>query len=184
MKIGIIVAMQSELDCVRRLLENPREERHGASLFIVGTCGAHELILTQSGIGKVSSAIRAYELIDRYHPDALLNTGVAGGIDPSMRVMDIVVGSEIVYHDVWCGEGNAWGQIQGLPPRFHSDSALVEKALQVETSLRIYKGLMCSGDRFITDPVELASSSSPKAWPSTWSRAPSPRYATCAESPS
>ncbi|WP_272961062.1 5'-methylthioadenosine/adenosylhomocysteine nucleosidase [Barnesiella viscericola] len=156
MKIGIIVAMQSELDCVRRLLENPREERHGASLFIVGTSGAHELILTQSGIGKVSSAIRAYELIDRYRPDALLNTGVAGGIDPSMRVMDIVVGSEIVYHDVWCGEGNAWGQIQGLPPRFHSDPALVEKALQVETSLRIYKGLVCSGDRFITDPVELA----------------------------
>ena len=103
--------MQSELDCVRRLLENPREERYGASLFTIGTNGAHELILTQSGIGKVSSAIRAYELIDRYHPDCVLNTGVAGGIDASMRVMDIVVGSEIVYHDVWCGEGNAWGQI-------------------------------------------------------------------------
>ena len=97
MKIGIIVAMQSELDCVRRLLENPREERYGASLFTIGTNGAHELILTQSGIGKVSSAIRAYELIDRYHPDCVLNTGVAGGIDASMRVMDIVVGDEIVY---------------------------------------------------------------------------------------
>lgn len=81
MKIGIIVAMQSELECVRCLLENPREEQHGSSLFIIGTNGKHELILTQSGIGKVSSAIRTYELIDRYAPDCILNTGVAGGID-------------------------------------------------------------------------------------------------------
>ena len=121
MKIGIIVAMQSELECVRCLLENPREEQHGSSLFIIGTNGKHELILTQSGIGKVSSAIRTYELIDRYAPDCILNTGVAGGIDRSMHVMDIVVGSEIVYHDVWCGEGCAWGQIDGLPARFHSE---------------------------------------------------------------
>ena len=99
MKIGIIVAMQSELECVRCLLENPREEQHGSSLFIIGTNGKHELILTQSGIGKVSSAIRTYELIDRYAPDCILNTGVAGGIDRSMHVMDIVVGSEIVYHE-------------------------------------------------------------------------------------
>ena len=156
MKIGIIVAMQSALECVRCLLENPREEQHGSSLFIIGTNGKHELILTQSGIGKVSSAIRTYELIDRYAPDCILNTGVAGGIDRSMHVMDIVVGSEIVYHDVWCGEDCAWGQIDGLPARFHSDPALVEKALKVSTDLSLYKGLVCSGDRFITDPAELS----------------------------
>ena len=156
MKIGIIVAMQSELECVRCLLENPREEQHGSSLFIIGTNGKHELILTQSGIGKVSSAIRTYELIDRYAPDCILNTGVAGGIDRSMHVMDIVVGSEIVYHDVWCGEDCAWGQIDGLPAQFHSDPALVEKALKVSTDLSLYKGLVCSGDRFITDPAELS----------------------------
>ena len=149
MKIGIIVAMQSELECVRCLLENPREEQHGSSLFIIGTNGKHELILTQSGIGKVSSAIRTYELIDRYAPDCILNTGVAGGIDRSMHVMDIVVGSEIVYHDVWCGEDCAWGQIDGLPARFHSDPALVEKALKVSTDLSLYKGLVCSGDRHV-----------------------------------
>ena len=51
MKIGFIVAMQSELECVRCLLENPREEQHGSSLFIIGTNGIHDLILTQSGIG-------------------------------------------------------------------------------------------------------------------------------------
>ncbi len=156
MKIGIIVAMASELACVRRLFENPREERHNASLFIIGNSGDHQFILTQSGIGKVASAIRAYELIDRYAPDCVLNTGIAGGIDPSMQVMDIVVGDEIVYHDVWCGQGNEWGQVQGFPTRYHSDPALVEKALQIKTDLRLYKGLVCSGDRFITAPGELA----------------------------
>lgn len=158
MKIGIIVAMTRELACVRRLLENPREEQHNsnASLFIIGNSGNHQIILTQSGIGKVASAIRTYELIDRYAPDCILNTGVAGGIDPSMQVMDIVIGHEIVYHDVWCGEGNEWGQVQGFPARYHSDPVLVEKALQVESDLRLYKGLICSGDRFITAPGELA----------------------------
>ncbi len=155
MKIGIIVAMESELACVRSLLGAPREEVLGASRFIVGEAGGHELVITQCGIGKVSSAVRAYELIERYVPDCILNTGVAGGIDASMRVMDIVVGSEIVYHDVWCGEGNEWGQVQGLPARFHSDPALVQKALQVCTDLSIYEGLVCSGDQFITDREQL-----------------------------
>lgn len=148
--------MQSELDCVRGLLSEQREERHGTSMFITGGCGSHRIILTQSGIGKVSSAIRAYELIDRYAPDCLLNTGVAGGIDPSMQVMDVVVGREIVYHDAWCGEGNEWGQIQGLPARFHSAPALVEKALKISSDSPLHSGLICSGDRFITDPAELS----------------------------
>ncbi len=155
MRIGVIVAMQSELDCVRSLLDAPREEQRGGSLFIMGHAGAHELVITQCGIGKVLSAVRAYELIDRYTPDCILNTGVAGGIDPSMRVMDIVIGSEIVYHDAWCGEGNEWGQIQGLPARFHSAPDLVQKALRVETDLSVYEGLVCSGDQFITDREKL-----------------------------
>ena len=95
------------------------------------------------------------ELIQRYAPDIIVNTGVAGGIDPLTQVMDIVVGENMVYHDVWCGEGNEYGQVQGLPARFVSDKRLCKLALSVAHDGSVYGGLICSGDKFITDKDEL-----------------------------
>lgn len=95
------------------------------------------------------------EMIQRYTPDIIVNTGVAGGIDPLTQVMDIVVGENMVYHDVWCGEGNEYGQVQGLPARFVSDKELCKLALSVAHEGNVYGGLICSGDKFITDKEEL-----------------------------
>lgn len=156
MKIGIIVAMQDELACVEGMLNDKATiKAETGSNFITGKTGKHEIILTQSGIGKVNAAIRTCELIDRYHPDIVINSGVAGGIDASTRVMDMVVGTDVVYHDVWCGEGNEYGQVQGLPDRFAGNRKLVEKVLMANEGQRVYGGLICSGDKFITDREEL-----------------------------
>lgn len=156
MKIGIIVAMQAELACVEGILTDRHEtEGTGGARFITGKAGNHEIILVQSGIGKVCAAVRTYELITRFAPDCVINTGVAGGIDPSTRVMDMVVATEVVYHDVWCGDGNEYGQVQGLPPRFATDRGLVEKILTANANERVYGGLICSGDQFITARTEL-----------------------------
>lgn len=156
MKIGIIVAMQDELTCVEGMLNDKATiKAETGSNFITGKTGKHEIILTQSGIGKVNAAIRTCELIDRYHPDIVINSGVAGGIDASTRVMDMVVGTDVVYHDVWCGEGNEYGQVQGLPDRFAGNRELVEKVLSANEGKRVYGGLICSGDKFITDGEEL-----------------------------
>lgn len=156
MKIGIIVAMTSELDCVRSLIRNDREEKSNQATFYVGSDGKHEIILTQSGIGKVNAALRTQTLILNYTPDCIINTGVAGGIDMSTRMFDIVIGRETVYHDVWLGDGNVIGQIEGLPPRFPADNVLLQKVERaVSGNDRIYSGLICSGDQFITDKKEL-----------------------------
>lgn len=156
MQIGIIVAMHDELVCVEGMLENKREfVADSGSLFIIGDAGRHEIILTQSGIGKVCAAVRCHELIARFAPDVIINTGVAGGIDAATRVMDMVVGSEVVYHDVWCGEGNEYGQVQGLPARYVADAVLLDKVLASNAGKRVYGGLICSGDKFITDRDEL-----------------------------
>ncbi len=110
------------------------------------------------GIGKVNAACGASELIRTYHPDAVISTGVAGGIDSCLRVMDVVVSRHIVYHDVWCGEGNAYGQVQGLPEQFTADEQLLTNALNLDVQdTRIVPGLICSGDKFITDRTELES---------------------------
>ena len=93
MKIGIIVAMISELDCVLTLLQNAHKEMHNRGEFFVGSDGQHEIILTQSGIGKVNAALRAQTLILNYAPDCIVNTGVAGGIDASSQVFDVIIGT-------------------------------------------------------------------------------------------
>ena len=156
MKIGIIVAMESELACVKALLQDRKEEHIGNETFHTGTNGTHRLILTQSGIGKVNAALHAQTLIRNFAPDCIINTGVAGGIDASSQVFDMVIGRETAYHDAWFGEGNVVGQIQGLPPRFTADKELLRK-VEAATSgnERIYSGLICSGDQFITDRKEL-----------------------------
>ncbi len=156
MKIGIIVAMQKELACVENLLAEKQVEtsRSGTS-FIIGSMGNHTLVIAQCGIGKVNAAVRAYEMINNYAPDCIINTGVAGGIDVQMQVMDMVVGTEVVYHDMWCGEGNEYGQVEGMPARLTADKNIVEKVLAANAGTRVYGGLICSGDKFITDRAEL-----------------------------
>ena len=116
MKIGIIAAMSSEREQLAGLLEGARVERNGRYEYTIGQLGVNTLYLMECGIGKVNAAVGAAELIGCVHPDAVISTGVAGGIDASVGVMDVVASSQVVYHDVWCGEGNALGQVQGLPP--------------------------------------------------------------------
>ncbi len=147
--------MTSEYGLVKSLMEQAKEVPVRGLLFTEGQIGNVEVVLVKSGIGKVCAAVGTMELIQRYAPDIIVNTGVAGGIDPLTQVMDIVVGENMVYHDVWCGEGNEYGQVQGLPARFVSDKRLCKLALSVAHDGSVYGGLICSGDKFITDKDEL-----------------------------
>ncbi len=154
-KIGIIVAMTSEFNLVNVLLEEKHERNVNGFSFVEGRLDGKEVVLAKSGIGKVCAAVGVSEMIREYSPACIVNTGVAGGIDASLQVMDIVVGGRTVYHDVWCGEGNAYGQIQGLPAFFEADARLLKAALSIESDVRLLNGLICTGDQFITDRVAL-----------------------------
>lgn len=155
MKIGIISAMNSEHRQLAECLSRKQESGEGRFRYVEGQLGTNDLVLTQSGIGKVNAAVGAAELIRRYAPQCIISTGVAGGIDSCLNVMDVVVSSRIVYHDVWCGEGNAYGQIQGLPLYFTGNETLFQCAISLDTETAIHGGLICSGDKFITDRQEL-----------------------------
>ena len=147
--------MGAEFRLVEALLEEKKPTVIRGFRFVRGKIGKQEVVLMQSGIGKVCAATGTTMMIHHFVPDRILNTGVAGGIDDSLRVMDIVIGKEIVYHDVWCGEGNEMGQVQGLPARYAGDTALLHAALSVHTDVILHEGLICSGDRFITNAEEL-----------------------------
>ena len=155
MKIGIIAAMSSEYKQVAQLLEDKKEYTEGMYEYTEGKIKNNTVILTKCGIGKVNAAVGAVELIRTFQPDCIISTGVAGGIDKCLKVMDVVASAQIVYHDVWCGEGNAYGQIQGMPTFFEGNKTLFECAISLDTETPIHGGLICSGDKFITDREEL-----------------------------
>lgn len=155
MKIGVIVAMGAEFKLVAQLLTAPVQRQAGDFVFMEGRMEDKNIVLLQSGIGKVCSAVGTMEMIRNFQPDCIINTGVAGGIDAVLQVMDVVVGDKMVYHDVWCGEGNEYGQVQGMPAYYLSDRKLYETALKLQTDVALHGGMICSGDRFITDRVEL-----------------------------
>lgn len=121
-----------------------------------GMLAGNEVVLWQCGIGKVNAAVGTLRLIQEHHPDVILSTGLAGGIDKRLSVMDVVVGSQAVYHDVWCGMGNEYGQVQGLPARFDADARLLKVARATADGPYVKEGLLCTGDQFITDKEALS----------------------------
>ena len=160
MTIGIISAMDSEHRRLAERLQEREQSGSGNFRYIAGELGQNRLVLTQCGIGKVNAAIGCGELIRRFAPQVVISTGVAGGIDSTLQVTDVVVSRQVAYHDVWCGEGNEYGQVQGLPARYEGHLPLVEHALRLNQSgaeSRIRAGLICTGDQFITDRAELES---------------------------
>lgn len=146
MKIGIIVAMHKELELLLPLLQNSEESRMGGCEFYRGKVGRHDVIAMQCGIGKVNAAIGTLTLVNSFLPDFVINSGVAGGADQSISVMDVVAGARVAYHDVWCGPESELGQVQGLPLYFEGAKRLLDLVPNREG---IHKGLICSGDQFI-----------------------------------
>ena len=146
MKIGIIVAMHKELELLLPLLQNSEESRMGGCEFHRGKVGRHDVIAMQCGIGKVNAAIGTLTLVNSFLPDFVINSGVAGGADQSISVMDVVAGARVAYHDVWCGPESELGQVQGLPLYFEGARRLLDLVPDREG---IHKGLICSGDQFI-----------------------------------
>ena len=130
MKTGIIVAMDSEYEALRA----------------AGVSG-----VVKSGIGKVNAARATTELILKEKPDYIISSGLAGGISPVLKVGDFVIGNQTAYYDVWCGEGNQKGQVQGFPQRYCADADLLSIVRNLRMDgIRLHEGLICTGDRFIT----------------------------------
>ena len=113
-----------------------------------------QVILQKSGIGKVNAAIQTVEMIRQFHPDCIISTGCAGGNGADINVQDVVVSTQLAYHDVYCGEAighSVYGQVQGLPPRFDADPSLLEKALSLSLpkGVKVHPGLIVTGDWFV-----------------------------------
>lgn len=144
--------MDKEFVQLKTLLDEAHTECRNFKDFVIGRLDDAEIIMQQCGIGKVNSTIGAVEMIDGYHPDLLISTGVAGGADATLNPLDVVVARECAYHDAYCGTEVEYGQIMGMPARFKSPEDLVDKALRLNergTGFKVKSGLTVSGEWFV-----------------------------------
>lgn len=152
---GIIVAMTSELEMLMNEMTDIDTTSVNGIKFYTGRIGHSTVTATRCGIGKVNAAIGALTLIDTFRPDAIINTGIAGGTGNCATILDVVIGREVAYYDIWCGPGNELGQVQGLPSKFPGDFSLFD-IKKIETEDHVFTGLIASGDKFISSPDDLA----------------------------
>lgn len=133
MKIGIIVAMDKEFAQLQKVFGNDSN-----------------IVLQKCGIGKVNAAIGATMMIEKHQPDVIISSGCAGGADPSLNVGDVVVAMETTYHDAYCGDNCAYGQIMGMPKRYELADKLIAIVQQFGSDCHaITMGLTVSGDWFV-----------------------------------
>lgn len=148
--------MEKELRLLLPLLADAKVKRADGIEFHIGRIGRRSVVIMQSGIGKVNAALATATMISHFAPALIVNTGVAGGTGSDARVLDVVVGDRVAYHDVWCGPGTLRGQAAGCPEYFTSDPQAVAMEC-LHNSPRIKHGLVCSGDIFVADPAVVAA---------------------------
>lgn len=150
--IGIIGAMEEEVAILKNKINALEEIKIAHVIFYKGQLEGKDIVLTQSGIGKVNVTISTTLLIEQFKPDLIINTGSAGALDKALNVGDVVVSDRVMYHDADARAfGYELGQIPQMPASFDSDSNLLQKATEAikEQQLTAKIGLIVSGDSFI-----------------------------------
>ncbi|WP_302046412.1 5'-methylthioadenosine/adenosylhomocysteine nucleosidase [Leuconostoc lactis] len=152
MKIGIITPMAEEKITLIAALEDVITKQHGGTEITSGRYKGHEVILTESGIGKVAAASATALMIDNFEPDLVVNTGSAGALDPDLKIGDEVIGTQVAYSDVDVTVfGYAYGQVPNKPLYYQADPTVVKDFEQLAP---VKEGLIVSGDQFVQDTAK------------------------------
>lgn len=160
MKIAVIGAMEEEVELLRNALNNTEVTTIANSEYTSGTYKGKEVVLLKSGIGKVNAAMSTTILLNEFNPDIVINTGSAGGYDPTLEVGAIVISDEVRHHDVDVTIFNyEMGQVPQMPAAFEADKRLIRLAEEAVSDIGEHQfgvGLICSGDSFMNDPERVA----------------------------
>ena len=154
-KLGIIGAMQEEIDTLIQILENMEVQEVSHLRFYTGTYNNIQVMLVRCGIGKVNAAMCTQILIDKFNPDFIINIGVAGAVSDEVNIGDIVLSTYLVEHDFDC---TAFGYEKGIIPRLESSKffaneellSIAEKSKYILSDISFFKGVIVSGDVFVS----------------------------------
>lgn len=156
MKLGIIGAMDVEVATLKGIMTAKVERTVAGSVYCEGRLEGLPAVVVQCGVGKVNAALCVQALCDCFAVTHIVNTGVAGSLDPKLDIGDFVISREAMYHDFNCSTLNldyAVGQVPGLSVRaFPADGELMEMAFSAADTLcpgHAHIGMVASGDQFV-----------------------------------
>ena len=154
--LGIITATIQEYTALGKILPGAEKVKAQAGMeFLVGELNGQKVVGVQAGIGKVSAAVCAQVMIDRFSPDAIINVGVAGALNPELHVADIVISSDVAQHDM---DTTFFGDEPGFISvinkiYFEADEKMKQAADQAAEALQIPHriGRVVTGDQFVAN---------------------------------
>ena len=154
--IGIIGAMEDEVAKLKKNMEIEETTEVASLSFCRGKLSGKEVVVVRSGIGKVNAAICTQILVDQFHVDVIINTGIAGSLDAEIDIGDIVISTDAVEHDMDASIfGDPIGQIPQMDTfSFPADESLVKLAKEVNEKanpdVHTWIGRVVSGDQFVS----------------------------------
>lgn len=155
--IGIIGAMDEEVEQIVAAMDLEREETKAQMTFKAGKLSGKDVVIVRSGIGKVNAAVCTQILVDDFGVDYVINTGIAGSLKAEIDIADVVISKDVLHHDM---DATGFGYVLGQIPRmdtlsFEADERLIELAktscAKVIPQVGVHVGRIVSGDQFISD---------------------------------
>lgn len=157
-KIGIIGAMEIEVEALKAQMEQVTLVEKASMIFHEGKLNGKDVVVVRSGIGKVNAAVCTQILVDDFHVDGLINTGIAGSLKNEINIGDIVVSTDSLQHDM---DARAFGYVRGQIPQMdvfsfvanaHMRETAVAVCKEVNSDIQVFEGRVVSGDQFVADP--------------------------------
>lgn len=156
-KIGIVAAMQEEFEEIENKMKDIEAMRIRDLTFLMGKIGDYECVLVQSGVGKVHAARTTQIMIDNFELESIINVGVAGSVNDTLNIGDVVIGKYVVQHDFdITAFGHSKGYIPGVGNNIICDGQMISRFNEimeniVERKYKIKLGVVATGDIFCTD---------------------------------
>lgn len=153
--IGIICAMNEEIEEIILLIKNPVREKVGPFEFVLGNVHGVKCVAVKCGVGKVHAATCTQTLIIKYNPDFVLNIGVAGSIDKNVNINDIVIASGVIQHDfdISAFPNRKKGEISGIDSVEIKCTPWISDKLSLcreySKDFKTHRGVILSGDQFV-----------------------------------
>ncbi len=156
--VGIICAMQIEADGIIAQSQDAKIEEIAGMKFISAKLYEKEIVIVVCGVGKVNAAACTAVLIQKYNPDVIINSGVAGSLSPIVSIGDIVVATKSVEHDMnTTALGDKQGEVSfpnGTVTHFECDketATLLASVCKQLPDTKVAQGIVASGDIFVSD---------------------------------
>lgn len=154
MKIAIMGAMQEEVTPLLEFFGKYETIEYAKNKYYTTSYNGLDLVIAYSKIGKVNASLTASTLIQKFGATKLLFSGVAGAVNPNLKIGDLIIATKLAQHDL---DITAFGHPHGFVPEgavfVEADKALnaLAKEVAVQKNITLQEGIIATGDQFICD---------------------------------